>query len=140
MSRRFSFFFVQVVGTKTYKEVLQLRRKWPSTRKIATAKKMWSLTRKLDDVATGTRPGRYFVWKLLLMVGLEGQQESGDTRLASVLKGTLVIFGQDLQADVGWWIRALREPYFVDGVSLYSRCFSHVQWDLQQRAAHRMLL
>ena len=33
------------------KKVLQLLQKWPSTRKTATAKEMWSLTVKLRHVA-----------------------------------------------------------------------------------------
>ena len=63
------------------------------------------------------------------MVGLEGQQESGDTQLAAVLKGTIVLLGQEFHADLDWRKWALREPYLVDGLSIYSPCFSHTQWD-----------
>lgn len=110
-------------------EILQLLQKWPSTRKTATAKEMWSLTGKLRHVAKVVRPGRFFVWRLLLTVGLEGQEETGDTQLAAVPKGTIVQLGQEFHADLGWWKWALREPCLVAGVSLYSPLFYHTQWD-----------
>lgn len=109
-------------------EMLQLLQKWPSTRMTATAKEMWSLTGKLRYVAKVVRPGRFFVWRLLLMVGLEGQKENGDTQLAAVPKGTVVLLGQEFHADLEWWKWALCEQYLVDGVSLYSPFFNHTQW------------
>ena len=62
-------------------EVRQLFRKWLSTRKTATAaaREMWKLTGKLRNAAKVMRPSRFFVWRLLLMVRLEGQQDSGDS-------------------------------------------------------------
>lgn len=46
-------------------EVLQLLRKWASTRKTATAKEMWSSAEKLRHVVTAMRPGHFFVWRFL---------------------------------------------------------------------------
>ena len=50
---------------------------------------MWGLIGKLRHVPKVVRPGRFFVWRLLMMVGLEGPQESGDTQLDAVPKGTI---------------------------------------------------
>ena len=42
-------------------EMLQILQRWPSTRKITTAKEMWSFTRELRRVVKVVRPGRVFV-------------------------------------------------------------------------------
>ena len=65
------------------REILQVMRRWPSARKTATARDV-EFDRKVVSWAKVVRPGRFFVWRLLLMVGLEGQQETGDTQLAAV--------------------------------------------------------
>ena len=53
------------------------------------------------------------------MVGLKGQQETGDTQLAAVPKDTVVLLSQEFHADLERSKWALREPYLVDWVSLY---------------------
>ena len=62
------------------------------------------------------------------MVGLKEKQDDGDTQLAAVPKGTVILLGQEFHADLEWWKWALREPCLVDGVSLYSSFFEHTQW------------
>ena len=63
------------------------------------------------------------------MVRLKGQQETGDTQLAAVPKDTVVLLSQEFHADLERSKWALREPYLVDWVSLYSPFFDHTKWD-----------
>ena len=74
-----------------------------------------------------------------MIVGLEGQQGPGDTQLAAVPKGTIVLLGQEFHADLGWWKWALREPFLVDGVSSYSPFFT-TRNGIPNGTGYRMLL
>ena len=91
-----------IAGTETKRNeflLLLVVQKWPSTRR---PKELWSL--KLRQLPTAMRRGRFFLWRLLLIIGLEGQQESGDPQLAAVPKGTTtaVLLGKELHADLDW--------------------------------------
>ena len=45
-------------------------------------------------MAKVVRPGRFFVWRLLLVIGPEGRQETGDQQFSPDPKGTIVQIGQ----------------------------------------------
>lgn len=60
--------------------------------------------RKIDVEFDGSvvRPGRFFVRRLTLMVGLNERPENGDTQLAAVPMATGIPFDQQFNADLEW--------------------------------------
>lgn len=60
-----------------------------------------------------------FVWRLLFTRGVGEKKKGTGSQVAALPKSTRIGRGE-FHADLDWWKRALHQPFFAEGVSLYS--------------------
>ena len=79
-------------------EALQqaLQTEWPSTRRSATAREILSLVGKLWNITYALRPGKYFVWRTILLAGLhDPKAHDNQHRMLGI--------GHEFHADLNFW-------------------------------------